>query len=112
MPVSPTDHPLISIDDLDVAGKRVLLRTDFNVPFDQTESKETRVADDARIRAALPTIDELRGRGARLVLVSHLGRPKGHDRSLSMRPVAERLSALTNSPVTLAPEPSVPRCAS
>jgi phosphoglycerate kinase len=79
-----------SVRDADVAGKRVLVRVDFNVPLDGG-----RVADDTRIRAALPTIELLRERGASLVLVSHLGRPKGQvDPELSMQPVGERLSEL------------------
>jgi phosphoglycerate kinase len=79
-----------SVRDAEVAGKRVLVRVDFNVPLDGG-----RVADDTRIRAALPTIELLRERGASLVLVSHLGRPKGEvDPALSMRPVGERLSEL------------------
>ena len=79
-----------SVRDADVAGKRVLVRVDFNVPLDGD-----RVADDTRIRAALPTIELLRERGAALVLVSHLGRPKGEVvPELSMRPVCERLSEL------------------
>jgi phosphoglycerate kinase len=95
---------LRTIDELDVEGRRVLLRADFNVPLRTPASGgPTEVADDTRIRAALVTIAELRVRGARLVLVSHLGRPKGHDPALSMRPVADRLAELTGAPVTLAP---------
>ena len=79
-------------------GKRVLVRVDFNVPL-----AGGAVSDDMRIRAALPTIEELRGRGARLVLVSHLGRPKDREPELSLKPVAERLGELIGAPVRLAP---------
>jgi phosphoglycerate kinase len=88
-----------TLDDLDVEGKRVLVRVDFNVPLDENGN----VTDDARIRAALPTLRELRDRGARLLLAAHLGRPKGRDEKLSLRPAAERLSELLGEHVELAP---------
>ena len=87
---------LRDLGDLD--GKRVLVRVDFNVPL-----QDGAVTDDMRIRAALPTIEELRRRRARTVLVSHLGRPKDRERSLSLAPVAERLSELIGAEVKLAP---------
>jgi phosphoglycerate kinase len=90
-----------TIEDLgDLGGKRVLVRVDFNVPLDGGK-----VTDDTRIRAALPTIEELRKRGAALVLVSHLGRPKDQEAELSLKPVAERLGQLLHDDVELAPEP-------
>ena len=94
-----------NIDQLDVKGKRVLVRVDFNVPMSTDEQGSWVVADDTRIVQALPTIEELRARGARLVLVSHLGRPEGRpEADLSLGPVAERLRELTEAHVTLAPE--------
>ncbi len=87
-----------TLDDVDVDGRRVLVRVDFNVPLEGG-----RITDDTRIRQALPTIEELRERGARIVLVSHLGRPKDRDPALSLRPCAERLSELLGAPVALAP---------
>jgi phosphoglycerate kinase len=83
----------------DLTGRRVLVRVDFNVPLDAGGN----VADDTRIRGTLPTLRELRQRGARLVLVSHLGRPKDRDPALSLAPVAERLSELLGAPVTMSP---------
>jgi phosphoglycerate kinase len=94
-----------SIDQLDVHGKRVLVRVDFNVPMTTGEGGTPTVADDTRIVQALPTIEQLRARGAKLVLVSHLGRPEGRpEADLSLAPVAERLRELTGAHVTLAPE--------
>jgi phosphoglycerate kinase len=82
----------------EVEDKRVLVRVDFNVPLEGGE-----VVDDTRIRATLPTIEELRRRGARLVIASHLGRPIDREPELSLRPAADRLSELTAADVTLAP---------
>ncbi len=99
-----------SIDQLDVRGKRVLVRVDFNVPMRKEGDGSWAVADDTRIVQALPTIEELRSAGARLVLVSHLGRPEGRpEADLSLAPVAERLRELTGAKVTLAPEVVGPR---
>ncbi len=99
-----------SIDQLDVGGRRVLVRVDFNVPLTKDAKGAPAVADDTRIVQALPTIEELRAHGARLVLVSHLGRPEGRpEADLSLAPVAERLRELTGASVTLAPEVVGPR---
>jgi phosphoglycerate kinase len=87
-----------SVRDADVEGRRALVRVDFNVPLDSGE-----VTDDARIRAALPTMELLRERGAALVLTSHLGRPDGADPELSLAPVAARLGELAGVDVSLAP---------
>jgi phosphoglycerate kinase len=89
-----------TLEDLDVEGKRVLVRVDFNVPLDQDRN----ITDDARIRAALPTLRELREHGARLLLAAHLGRPKDREPELSLRPAADRLSELLGEPVELAPD--------
>ena len=88
-----------SLHDLEVAGKRVFVRADFNVPLEHG-----RVSDATRIDATLPTLRWLLDRGAALVLASHLGRPKGkRTAELSLRPVADVLSSRLGRPVTLAP---------
>lgn len=88
-----------TIDDAAVAGQRVIVRVDFNVPLDK---KTGVITDDKRIKAALPTIEHLVREGARVILVSHLGRPKGFDPAFSLKPAAERLSELLAKPVVLA----------
>jgi phosphoglycerate kinase len=90
-----------SVRDLDVAGKRVLVRADLNVPLDGG-----RVADDTRIQAAMPTVELLLERGARVVLCSHLGRPRGERKpELSLRPVADRVAELLDRDVAFGEEP-------
>ena len=85
----------LSIRDIDPAGKRVLVRVDFNVPLDGD-----RITDDTRIDAALPSIEHLAKGGGRVILMSHLGRPKGEkDPSASLKPVAERLGELVSNEV-------------
>jgi phosphoglycerate kinase len=89
-----------SVEELDARGKRVLVRVDFNVPLDGV-----RISDDTRIRAAIPTIEALRRQGARVILVSHLGRPDGKvAEKLRLTPVAQRLSELLGAPVSTAPD--------
>jgi len=98
-----------TIDDLDVAGRRVLVRADFNVPLEDAGDGTRRITDDGRIRAALPTIEALRGRGARVVLVAHLGRPKGEAKpELSLAPVAARLGELLGTTVAFATDVTGP----
>jgi phosphoglycerate kinase len=91
-----------TIAALDARGKRVLVRVDFNVPIETPPDRPAVVADDTRIRAALPTIAALREGGAMVALCSHLGRPKGADRTLSLAQVAKRAAELLGVPVPLA----------
>jgi phosphoglycerate kinase len=90
-----------TVRDFDPQGKRVLVRVDFNVPIE-----DGRVKDDSRIRAAIPTIKYLLEHGASVVLMSHLGRPKGKVvESARLRPVAQRLSTLLRLPVPITGDP-------
>jgi phosphoglycerate kinase len=94
-----------TIREIDVKDKRVLVRVDFNVPLTETGNGDYVVGDDTRITAALPTIQYLIDHGARLILMSHLGRPKGApDPKYSLAPVAARLRELLGKPVAMAPD--------
>ncbi len=88
-----------TIRDVEVSDKSILMRVDFNVPLENGH-----ITDDRRIVEALPTIRSVLERRGRLILMSHLGRPKGHDPNLSLRPVAERLSHLLGQPVVFVPQ--------
>src|SRR5689334_23498064 len=85
----------ITVEDLQPSGKKVLVRVDFNVPLDDS----LRITDDTRIRESLKTIQYLSDKGAKVVLCSHLGRPKGVDEKLRLAPVANRLSELLKKSV-------------
>src|ERR1700733_3423135 len=95
-----------SIDDIEVTGRRVLVRSDLNVPLDKSGSGA--ITDDGSIRASLPVIKKLAGRGARVIVMEHLGRPKGEDFAEraeggpSLRVVADRLGELLGEPVAFA----------
>jgi phosphoglycerate kinase len=89
-----------TIDSLDVAGKRVLVRVDFNVPM-----KDGKVTDTTRIDRTLPTLRELSEKGAKVIVISHLGRPKGQKKpEFTLKPVAEALADALHAPVTFAPD--------
>lgn len=93
---------ILTLKDVEFSGKRVLVRVDFNVPQD----KEGKITEDSRIRATLPTLKYIMERGGRLILASHLGRPKGggFEGKFSLKPVADRLAGILGKPVTLAPD--------
>ena len=94
------------IKDLPIENKRVFIRVDFNVPLEEQRDGTMTIADDARIVEALPTIKHAMDRGARVILASHLGRPKGRDPKLSLEPVGARLAELLGIEVHL-PEDSI-----
>src|SRR5579862_2457428 len=89
-----------TVEDIDPRGKRVLVRVDFNVPQDDSGA----ITDDTRIRAALPTIEYLAARGAKTILVSHLGRPKGVTPKYTLAPCAVKLAELIGKPVKFVSE--------
>jgi 3-phosphoglycerate kinase len=94
----------LSVRDLEVKGRRVLVRVDFNVPTEEIDGK-IRITDDTRIRESLPTIELLRAKGAKVILLAHFGRPKGKPNpKYSLRPVADHLVQMIPSPVDFSPE--------
>ena len=91
-----------SVDDINVKGKRVLCRCDFNVPLDGD-----RITDETRLVAALPTIKKLIADGGKVILCSHLGKPKGPDKAFSLAPVAKKLTELLGQEVKFAADDTV-----
>jgi phosphoglycerate kinase len=89
--------PFRTLDDVDVKGKRVLLRVDLNVPMENG-----RITDGTRLERVAPTIVEISGKGGKVILLSHLGRPKGRDPKESLKPVAEALAQVIGKPITFA----------
>jgi phosphoglycerate kinase len=109
---------MLGIDSMDVGGRRVLLRADLNVPLDFSDAAAPRITDDGRIRASLPVIRKLSERGARVIIIAHLGRPKGADFAAraaggpSLLPVAVRLGELLGQPVAFAADVAGPSASS
>ena len=96
--------PKLSVRDIDVRNRKVLVRVDFNVPTEEKDGAIS-ITDDTRIRETLPTIQHLSGQGASVILMAHFGRPKGTPvPKYSLKPVAERLSELLDKPVLFSPE--------
>ncbi len=95
----------LSVRDLDLNGKRVFIRVDFNVPLQKNERGEMEITSDKRIKASLPTIQYVLEHGAGVILASHLGRPKGKPNAeMSLKPAATRLQELLGRPVKMAPD--------
>ena len=98
-----------ALDDLFVEGRTVAVRCDLNVPLARTDDGDVTITDDGRIRACLPTLQNILNRRARVVVLAHLGRPKGvSDPTLSLRPIADRLADLLDTPVQFVPAVSGP----
>ena len=90
-----------TLSDLSLANQRVLLRADLNAPMKLDSSGVMQITDDGRLVASVPTIKYLQEQGAKIIVMAHLGRPKGERKSeLSLKPIANRLSELLNSPIT------------
>src|SRR5215472_17844737 len=97
--------PFLSVRDLDLKGKRVFIRVDFNVPLQKNDQGNMEITSDKRIKASLPTIQYALEQGAGVILASHLGRPKGKPNpEMSLKPVAVRLQELLGRPVKMAPD--------
>jgi len=95
----------LSIRDLDLKGKRVFIRVDFNVPLQKNEKGDMEITSDKRIKASLPTIRYALEQGAGVILASHLGRPKGKvNPDMSLKPCGARLAELLGKPVKMAPD--------
>src|SRR5436309_14117769 len=96
--------PKLSVRDLEVKGRRVLVRVDFNVPTEEIDGK-IRITDDTRIRESLPTIELLREKEAKVILLAHFGRPKGQpNTNYSLKPVADHLAQMIPPPVNFSPD--------
>ena len=94
----------LSVRDLEVRGRRVLVRVDFNVPTEEMDGR-VRITDDTRIRESLPTIELLRKKGAKVILLAHFGRPKGQPNpKYSLKPVADHLTQMIPPPVQFSAE--------
>src|SRR5271154_193298 len=92
----------LTVQDLDVRGKRVFMRVDYNVPMEERDGKMV-INDETRIKETLPTLKLLIEKGAKIILAAHLGRPKGkREPSMSLRPVAEKLCEMIGRPVAFA----------
>src|SRR6516162_9801231 len=95
----------VSVRDVDLKGKRVFIRVDFNVPLEKNTQGNMEITSDKRIKASLPTIRYVLEHGAGVILASHLGRPKGKPNAeMSLAPVAARLEQLLKVPVKMAPD--------